>query len=76
MQTLIDHLLDRARRVDLHRKEVVKAVYFCRFFRELLPECIREVVCGIGRLCVRCAVTFVFVRWEWGRLRIEKDYAR
>ena len=59
MQTLIDHLLDRARRVDLHRKEVVKAVYFCRFFREFLPECIREVVCGIGRLCVRCAMTFV-----------------
>ena len=54
MQTLIDHLLDRARRVDLHRKEVVKAVYFCRFFRELLPECIREVVCGIGRLCEVC----------------------
>jgi hypothetical protein len=38
--TLIDHLLDGARRVNLHRKEVVKAVYFRRFFGELLPECI------------------------------------
>jgi hypothetical protein len=40
MQTLIDHLLDGARRVDLHRKEVLKAVYFCCFFGELLSECI------------------------------------
>jgi hypothetical protein len=40
MQTLIDHLLDGARRVDLHRKKVLKAVYFGRFFGELLSECI------------------------------------
>ena len=40
MRTLIDHLLDGACRVDLHRKEVFKAVYFCRFFGELLSECI------------------------------------
>jgi len=40
MQTLIDHLLDGARWVDLHRKEVFKAVYFCCFFGELLSECI------------------------------------
>ena len=40
MQTLIYHLLDGARRVDLHRKEVFKAVYFCCFFGELLSECI------------------------------------
>lgn len=40
MQTLIDHLLDGARRVDLHRKEVFKPVYFCCFFGELLSECI------------------------------------
>ena len=40
MQTLIDHLLDGARRVDLHRREVFKPVYFCRFFGELLSECI------------------------------------
>ena len=40
MQTLIDHFLDGARRVNLHRKEVFKAVYFCCFFGELLSECI------------------------------------
>ncbi len=40
MQTLIDHLLDGARRVDLHGKEVFKAVYFRCFFGELLSECI------------------------------------
>ena len=66
-RTLFDHLLDGARRVDLHGVEVFKAVDFRRFFGELLTECIGEVVCGVGRLCVR-------VRGARERgIRIEKE---
>jgi len=39
-RTLVDHLLDGTRRVDFHGVEVLEPVYFRRFFRELLSECI------------------------------------
>lgn len=49
-RTLVNHLLYGARRVDFHRKEIIKAVNLRCFFGELLPERIREVVRGISRL--------------------------
>ena len=36
--TLLDHLLDRARMVDLHRKEVVEAIDLGRLLGELLAK--------------------------------------
>ena len=36
--TLLDHLLDRTRRVYLHRREVVEPIDFGRIFGELLAK--------------------------------------
>ena len=38
LRTLLDHLLDRTRRVDLHRKEVVEAIDLGRLLGELLAK--------------------------------------
>lgn len=46
-RTLFDHLLNGARRIDLHSGEVFEAVHFRSILRELLAECIGEVVCRI-----------------------------
>ena len=51
-RTLVDHLLDGARRVDFHREEIIEAVNLRCFLGEFLPERIREIVCGVGRLYV------------------------
>ena len=37
-RTLVDHLLDRTRRVDFHGIEVLEPVHFRRLFGELLSE--------------------------------------
>lgn len=68
--TLFDHLLQRARRVDLHRVQVIEPVHFRCVFGELLAEGVGEVVCGIcglgyiygGEKMVRCVVT---TRYVW-----------
>ena len=48
--TLFDHLLNCTRRVDLHRKEVVKPVDFGCILGELLAKGVGQVVCWICRL--------------------------
>ena len=52
LRTLLDHLLDRARRVDLHRKEVVEAIDFRRLLGELLAKRVGQIVCWIRRLAL------------------------
>lgn len=42
--TLLDHLLDGARRVDLHGVQVVEPVHLRRVLGELLPKRIGQVV--------------------------------
>jgi hypothetical protein len=49
-RTLVDHLLDGARRVDFHGEKIIKAVNLRCFFGEFLPERIREIVRGVSRL--------------------------
>lgn len=39
-RTLVDHLLDRTRRVDLHGIEVLEPIHFRRLLGELLSECV------------------------------------
>ena len=46
-RTLLDHLLNSTRWVNLHGEEVVKAVDFRRVLRELLAKCIGQVMCWI-----------------------------
>ena len=46
-RTLLDHLLNCACGVNLHREEVVKAIDFGRLLGELLTKRIGQVVCGI-----------------------------
>ena len=49
---LLNHLLNGARRVDFHGKQVVEPVHFCCVLGKLLAERIREVVrriSGLGR---------------------------
>lgn len=52
VRTLLDHLLNSTRWVNLHREEVVKAVDFRRVLRELLTKCIGQVMCWICGLQV------------------------
>jgi hypothetical protein len=59
-RTLVYHLLDGARGVDFHRKEIIKAVNLRCFFGKLLPERVREVVRGISRL---------YAVWIWQVMR-------
>jgi hypothetical protein len=49
-RTLLYHLLDGAGRIDLHREEVVEPVHFRRVLRELLTECVRQVVRRVSGL--------------------------
>lgn len=49
-RTLLDHLLNSTRRVDLHCRQVIKSVHFRRVFAELLAERIGQVVGGIRGL--------------------------
>lgn len=45
--TLLDHFLDCARRINLHREEVVEPINFGSIFRELLSKGIGKIVCRV-----------------------------
>lgn len=50
--TLLYHLLNGTRWIDLHREKVIKAINFRSIFRKLLTEGIREIVSWIRGLRV------------------------
>ena len=67
-RTLLNHLLDSTRRVDLHCGEVIEAIDFGRLFREFLAEGIREIVCGIRGLKSKNEMGGCIERnWMWWR---------
>ena len=57
---MFDHLLDRARGIDLHGVEVVESVDSSGIFGELLAKGVRQVVGRVGGLCV--VVVSVYAR--------------